>query len=75
MISRCGKCQNCVDLERVRRRVLACVNPPFSHAMRVGSRGDDYGVVNLWNTELARLPCTGESAEPASQTNSTTKGA
>jgi len=24
----------------------------------LGSRGDDYGLVNLWNTELARLPCT-----------------
>ncbi len=46
---RCGKCKNCVDLERIKRRVLACCNPPFSHA--------DDGVVNLWNTELARLPC------------------
>jgi len=55
---RCGKCKNCLELELVQRRVLACCNPPFSHAMRLGSRGDDYGLVNLWNTELARLPCT-----------------
>ena len=52
---RCGKCQNCRDLARVRSRVLACCNPPFSHA--------DDGVVNLWNTELARLPCTGKKEE------------
>lgn len=54
---RCGKCKNCLALERIQRRVLACCNPPFSHAIRLGSRGDDYGLVNLWNTELARLPC------------------
>ena len=53
---RCGKCKNCLDLERVRRRVLACVNPPFRHA--------DDGVVNLWNTELARLPCIAPEKEP-----------
>lgn len=52
---RCGKCKNCLELERIRRRVLACCNPPFSHA--------DDGVVNLWNTELARLPCTGQPTE------------
>ncbi len=56
---RCGKCKNCLDLERIRRRVLACVNPPFSHATRVGSIYD-YGLVNLWNTELQRLPCIGQ---------------
>jgi len=48
---RCGKCTNCQELERVSRRVLAACNPPFSHAT------DD--VIDLWNTELARLPCTG----------------
>lgn len=47
---RCGKCQNCVDLERVKRRVLAASNPPFSHA--------DGDVIQLWNTELKRLKCT-----------------
>jgi hypothetical protein len=29
--------------------VLACTNPPFSHA--------DDGVVHLWNEELKQLPC------------------
>jgi len=48
-MSRCGKCVNCVQLEKVRARVLACCCPPFTHA--------DDGVVTLWNEELARLPC------------------
>lgn len=48
-MTRCGKCENCVTLEKVKARVLRCVNPPFSHA--------DQSVVELWNTELARLPC------------------
>lgn len=60
---RCNECPNCRELEKIKRRVLACVNPPFSHATRVGSRGDDYGLVNLWNTELQRLPCTGRKNE------------
>lgn len=49
--SRCGRCLNCLELERVKKRVLACANPPFSHA--------DDGVIELWNKELGRLPCTG----------------
>ena len=57
---RCGVCKNCQDLERVRRRVLACANPPFSHA--------DDGVVQVWNTELERLACVkGESDGPSSR--------
>lgn len=48
-MTRCGKCDNCKKLERVKRRVLACCNPPFTHA--------DQDVVDLWNKELARLPC------------------
>jgi hypothetical protein len=47
---RCGKCPNCRKLEKIQRRVLACVNPPFSHA--------DDGVAKLWNRELEMLPCT-----------------
>lgn len=46
---RCGTCKNCLDLERVRARVLACVNPPFTHA--------DNSIVELWNRELSRLHC------------------
>jgi len=48
MKKRCGHCPNCVELKKVQQRVLACCNPP-SHA--------DDGVTQLWNTELARLPC------------------
>ena len=48
-MKRCEKCANCVDLARVQRLVLACCNPPFSHA--------DDGVVDLWNAELKRLVC------------------
>lgn len=29
---RCNSCQNCRDLELVKKRVLACANQPFSHA-------------------------------------------
>lgn len=63
MSNRCGECQNCLDLERVRKRVLACCNPPFSHAADSLSIGCDRpdkpqtGVVLVWNTELERLPC------------------
>lgn len=68
-MSRCGKCYNCLQLEFVKRRVLACVNPPFSSATIMfpafycGEPGvvhTDYGVVNVWNTELERLPCLKE---------------
>lgn len=52
---RCGKCLNCVKLKRVQQRVLACCNPPFSHA--------DDGVVQVWNDMLASLPCTGASTQ------------
>jgi len=53
---RCGHCNNCLELKRVQQRVLAACNPPFSHA--------DDGVVNLWNAELARLPCQTKKQEP-----------
>lgn len=46
---RCGTCANCLMLERARRRILACCNPPFSHASQA--------VIDLWNAELKRLPC------------------
>ena len=49
MTQRCGTCKNCKELEKVRESVLRAVNPPFSHA--------DQGTVDLWNTELKRLPC------------------
>ena len=52
MLKRCGQCQNCLELEQVRKRVLACCNPPFSHA--------DDDVVKVWNNALERLPCTRE---------------
>lgn len=54
-MDRCGECENCKKLERVRQRVLACANPPFSHA--------DDDVVELWNRELAELPCLGGVCE------------
>ena len=49
MTPRCGQCENCKKLSVVQKRVLACANPPFSHA--------DDDVVRVWNQELARLPC------------------
>lgn len=55
MEERCGKCTNCENLERVKQKVLACANPPFSHA--------DDGVVNVWNQELTRLHCLSPGTE------------
>jgi hypothetical protein len=52
LINRCGTCENCRKLERIQKRVLACCNPPFSHA--------DQDVVDLWNRELAEHPCLDE---------------
>jgi hypothetical protein len=49
MDQRCGECENCKKLEKVKASVLRAVNPPLSHA--------DQGTVDLWNTELRRLPC------------------
>jgi len=51
ILERCGKCSNCKKLARVQRAVLRCCNSPFSHA--------DQDVIDLWNAELERLPCTG----------------
>lgn len=50
MTNRCDKCDNCRKLRRVQQRVLACCNPPLSHA--------DDGVIQVWNDMLAQLPCT-----------------
>ncbi len=49
MKNRCGQCDNCKELEQVKKRILACANPPFSHA--------DDNVVAVWNEELERLSC------------------
>ena len=60
-MDRCGTCKNCIDLQRVKSRVLACCNSirgqtPAGAVVWSHSRVDD-GVVALWNAELARLPC------------------
>jgi hypothetical protein len=52
---RCGTCKNCKELAKVQRSVLRAVNPPFSHA--------DDAVVDVWNTELERLPCLKEKTD------------
>ena len=49
MINRCNECDNCQKLKRVRGRVLACCDPPFSHA--------DQGVINVWNDAVWDYPC------------------
>ena len=59
MTSRCGVCANCQDLERVKQRVLACCNPPFTHA--------DDGVIEIWSSELKRLSCTKETEKNEQQ--------
>jgi len=53
---RCGECENCKKLEKVKASVLRAANPPFSHA--------DQGTVDLWNAELSRLPCLGTKEKP-----------
>lgn len=54
LMSRCGVCANCKKLEKVQKAVLRCCNPPFSLA--------DQDVVDVWNRELADLPCMGRGA-------------
>jgi len=49
------KCANCHKLQRVRERVLACCNPPFSHA--------DQGVVDVWNDAVRDYPCLAPESE------------
>lgn len=49
MTKRCNECDNCKKLEKVKSRVLACVNPPFTHASQ--------DVIDVWNDMLASLPC------------------
>lgn len=54
-IPRCGQCNNCQRIERVKPTVLRCANPPFSHA--------DDNVSLVWNQTLFDNPCekwTGE---------------
>lgn len=56
-MKRCGKCANCLKLEKVKHSVLACCGTPpkalyggqFNHA--------DDGVVQVWNDQLKNLPC------------------
>lgn len=52
---RCGECDNCQALEKTRQLVLACCNPPFSHA--------DDGVIQVWNDQLIHLKCTSEDPD------------
>ena len=47
---RCGKCENCIKIEKLRKSVLANCNPPFAHA--------DDDVVQIWNDALLDWPCT-----------------
>ena len=61
ILGRCGACSNCKKLAKVQKSVLACCNPPFSHA--------DQDVVDVWNAELARLPCEGERWKSNSTTS------
>ena len=62
MLDRCGRCKNCLDLERVRSRVLAVCNSIRGGVYPSSHHADD-GTVKLWNQELARLPCLKEKAD------------
>ena len=52
---RCGKCNNCLKLEKAKKSVLACCGTPcrngnsFNHA--------DDGVVAVWNDAVKDYPC------------------
>ena len=56
---RCGKCENCKKLERVKEKVLACCGTP-SKSNTGGhpfpNHADD-GVVAVWNKALIDYPC------------------
>ena len=55
-VMRCGECKNCRDLEKIKSRVLACCNT-IRGRNQVSVPRDMDGVIQLWNTELHRLPC------------------
>jgi hypothetical protein len=57
---RCGQCEACQHIERIKPTILRCANPPFSHAT------DD--TARVWNQELFDHPCeqwTGEQKSAA----------
>ena len=56
---RCGRCKNCLHIERTKMNVLKTVNPPFTSLGHSTDKGQ--GVIDLWNRELAEHPCTGEN--------------
>jgi hypothetical protein len=52
--TRCGECNNCKKLDKVKGSILRRVNPPFSHA--------NQDVVDLWNDMVESYPCENEKA-------------
>lgn len=64
---RCGTCDNCRKLEKVKAPVLAnCGTPRFQGGQFRGqyNHADD-GVVAVWNDSLKQYPCAGESCSKA----------
>lgn len=57
MKNRCGKCKNCLYIEKVKRSVMKTVNPPFSSL--AGQIDKVQEVIELWNNELKDHPCIG----------------
>lgn len=55
---RCGACENCCKLEKVRKSVLRAVNPPLTS---LGRNADD--AILVWNRMVAELPCLAVKSE------------
>jgi hypothetical protein len=52
---RCGNCDNCKELEKVKTSVLRCCGTPKNNGNSLNHADD--GVVMVWNQRLAELPC------------------
>jgi len=48
-MNRCGKCDNCLKIDKIKVSILRCCNPPFTHA--------DQDIIDVWNDQLKEFPC------------------
>jgi len=55
MDERCGKCENCLKVEKVKQHVLAIASHPTQHV--------DDDIVKIWNDSLKDWPCLAQEEE------------
>lgn len=54
---RCGKCNNCIKFEKVRKSCLACCGTPKATNRGFRFNHADDGVVQVWNDACRDYPC------------------